>query len=266
MVVPQSPSMHDPVRVLCAASGGLEPRQTTVLPSLGDALVFHATRAAGAAAAVHFACAQAPWCARVLLVEASLSVTEVATLVQLLPARALACLGGFESDKQTMFEAIRRRGAPDHCGMIDYLRSRRLPRDLIWSVEDALALAEADLEPTTDASRKSVRPTQRTLNRHLSRYGPFRVSDWRRIQALLELTEVPSPVSFEQRCWERQHDPRTFRDWLAQYVGVEPRPALATPGWEWKVESALRRHGYVSWPGASRRGSQAHQRPVLAPV
>lgn len=70
----------------------------------------------------------------------------------------------------------------------------------------------------------------------------------------------------EQQAWSTGADPRTLRGWSTELLGVDARAVLETPGWEWKLEAMLRRFGYVTWPGASRRASGAVRQPALSGV
>ena len=250
--------MPHPVRVLCAVHRTLVPCQPHVRPSLGDALVLDAERAARAPALVGEALQAAPWCAVVLLVRGSLVAGEFATLHRELPAGAAVVRGDFESSGPVLADAVRNRGAPSMAELLGYLDRRRLSRALIGAVDDALCLSDSDSDHPKPASQR------RATNRRLAEFGPLRVGHWRRLARLLALTEVTSAAGLDQRAWEAGLDPRSARAWAVELCGIELAAAATCPGWEWKVEGTLRRHGYLPWASATRRLSGVLERPMLA--
>ncbi|MBK6423156.1 MAG: hypothetical protein IPI92_15935 [Gemmatimonadetes bacterium] len=49
-----------------------------------------------------------------------------------------------------------------------------------------------------------------------------------------------------------------------ELCGIDLAVAASCPGWEWKVEAMLRRHGLVAWEAPTRRRSGVLEQPVLA--
>jgi hypothetical protein len=213
---------------------------------------------------VSAALTEAPWCAVVLLAEQPLSVTEAAMLLPILPRTALILHGGLDLDPTRILAALRLRQVPAAAEVCDYLRLRRLPRALIAAVEDALAAreGEGEDEDEDEDGKIAAAPHRSTINRRLAEFGPLRARSWRALLRLLQF-EAPVSLSGEQAAWDAGLDPRTLRARAEEFVGIGPLPALDTPGWEWKLEAALRRHGYVAWPSRTRRSSSAMRMPVV---
>ncbi len=250
--------MPHPVHVFCAVERKLTDYRPPVLPSLGDALAVHATSGSRTPELVSAALAAAPWCAVLLLAEQPLSPAEAGALLPLLPDSTLFLQGGLDLDPTRIIAALRLRAAPAASDLCAYLRLRRLPGELITAVEDALAGRESEIESEQAASD----PNRSTINRRLAEYGPLRARSWRALLRVLQFTtHVTAPA--QQGAVDEEFDSRTFRARSQDLVGLAPRPALGTPGWEWKLEAALRRHRYVTWPGATRRSSAALAAPVL---
>lgn len=249
--------MPHPVHVFCAITRRLTDFRAPVLPSLGDALAVHAAPAARVPELVCEALAAAPWCAVVLLTEQALSGTEVASLLRILPSIIVSVDGGLQAEPASITTQLRLRGAPSREELVGYLRRRGLTRGLIAAIEDALATRE---------NQKVVRsPHPSSINRRLAAFGPLRAADWRALVGLLQF-EAPASISAERAALEAGADPRTLRARTEELLGVSAHPALDTPGWEWKVEAALRRHGYVPWPAPTRRGSAGCAVPMLMEV
>ena len=261
--------MPHPVRVLCAVRRSLVPYQPDVRPSLGDALVIDAEHGALAPAFVGEALQAAPWCAVVLLIRGPLGAREFSILHRELPLSTAAVHGGCESNGQALSDAVRNRGTPSIAGLLAYLARRGLSRPLIDAVDDALRLSDFDYDSDSDSDSDSgydqPKPAsmRRAINRHLAECGPLRVGHWRRLVRLLAFSEAPSTQGLDQRAWEVGFDPRTVRTWAAELLGTDLSAPAECPGWEWKVEAVLRRHGYVPWVEQTRRRSGALARPLL---
>ncbi|MBK7351674.1 MAG: hypothetical protein IPI92_17620 [Gemmatimonadetes bacterium] len=161
---------------------------------------------------------------------------------------------------EALTDAVRRRGAPSISEILAYLDRRRLSRTLIGAVDDALRLSDSD----SDSDHPKPASLRRTTNRHLAEFGPLRVGHWRRLARLLALTEGPSSAGLDQRAWEAGLDPRSARAWAVELCGIDLAVAASCPGWEWKVEAMLRRHGLVAWEAPTRRRSGILEQPVLA--
>ena len=260
--------MPHPLRTLCAVSRTLVPWQPGVLPSLGDALVMDLRRAARHPGAGAEALRTAPWCAVVVLVEGTVPPADLAMALPHLPRGAAALVGSLEGETERLFQAIRRRPQPLGTDLLVYCATRGLPRELRAALEDLLALPDTDTYTDTDTDTGPVAPppSRSAHHRRLAAFGPRRCREWHTMIRLLRVSESPGGGSVEQRAWSTDTDPRTFRGWSAELLGVDARAVLETPGWEWKLEAMLRRFGYVTWPGASRRASGAVRQPALIGV
>jgi hypothetical protein len=237
--------MPSPVHIFCAEARRLTEYRSAVLPSLGDAFAVLAGPAVGAPSTVAEAVAAAPWCAVVLLSRPLPIPPEARVLLSVLPETAPILSGDLTTPPAQIAAAIRQRPVPAATSLLAYLRRRRLAGELVVAVEEALAGGPA----STQGSR---------LNRRLSRFGPLRARSWRALLQILQFTSQPTE--------EAGVDSRTFRARSQDLVGLSPRWVLDTPGWEWKLEAALRRHGYVPWPSVTRRSSAKFTAPVLREV
>lgn len=102
----------------------------------------------------------------------------------------------------------------------------------------------------------------RTLTRRVQALGPLEVRDWRGLARLAQLTGgLPreQPPSLEFAALSAGIDPRTVRRWLRLATDLCWQQCAGMAGWEWVLESALRRYGYVE-RRELRRVSGSHQR------
>jgi hypothetical protein len=102
----------------------------------------------------------------------------------------------------------------------------------------------------------ALRPP-RTLTRRVQALGPLEVRDWRglaRLAQLLAARPPRFPAALETTAFEAEVDPRTLRRWLRLATDRSWAEAGELIGWEWVVESALRRYGYLEF-GELRRVS-----------
>lgn len=255
--------MPNPVHVVCAVAKRLTDYRPPVLPSLGDALAVLAAPASRVPELVSQALTASPWCAVVLLTEEFLSAPDVMALMPILPRTTIVLAGGIGVDPTTLHAALQLRGTPDAAEVSGYLRLRQLPRALIGAVEDALASPESESEKVASGPHRS------SINRRLAAFGRLRAADWRALFRIIQATgrsplhEATTSISTERAALATGTDPRTLRAKTKELLGVRARPALDTPGWEWKVEAALRRHGYLPWPSPTRRSSAGHAMPVF---
>lgn len=102
----------------------------------------------------------------------------------------------------------------------------------------------------------------RTLTRRVQALGPLEVRDWRGLARLAQLaSSLPRehPPSLECAALSAGIDPRTVRRWLRLATDLDWQRCAGLAGWEWVLESALRRYGYVE-RRELRRVSGSHQR------
>ncbi|HXG43624.1 MAG TPA: hypothetical protein VNJ71_02585 [Gemmatimonadales bacterium] len=100
----------------------------------------------------------------------------------------------------------------------------------------------------------SGRRPSRTLSRRVQALGPYEVRDWRALARLTwaaALAGLRSGGSVETAAWEAGSDPRSLRRWVRLFTGLDWEEVRARVGWEWIVELALRRGGYVREPSGA---------------
>lgn len=119
------------------------------------------------------------------------------------------------------------------------------------------------------------RRPRRTLTRRVRELGPLAVRDWRglaRIAQILAARSLRAGTALETAAFEAGVDPRTLRRWLQLATDRSWREASEMAGWEWVLETALRRWGYVNagssgrWAVAIRSGGKGRGRPEPAPA
>lgn len=88
----------------------------------------------------------------------------------------------------------------------------------------------------------------RTLTRRVRALGALEVRDWRglaRLAQILTTPALPGHVSLELAALSAGVDPRSLRRWLRLATDMAWVEAVTRAGWEWVIEMALRRFGYV---------------------
>ncbi len=131
------------------------------------------------------------------------------------------------------------------------LRRRPLPSatSLALWVERRLGIptVATTLAACCGAGGDAPRPP-RTLTRRVQALGPLEVRDWRGLARLAQLAgSLPTehPPSLELAALSAGIDPRTLRRWLRLASDLYWPQCAGLAGWEWVLESALRRYGYV---------------------
>ncbi len=107
-----------------------------------------------------------------------------------------------------------------------------------------------------------ARQPSRTLTRRVAELGSFEIRDWRALSRLTwaaALAQLRPEASLETAAWEAGSDPRSLRRWVRRFTGLEWDQLRARVGWEWIVELALRRGGYVREPSGAAAGAGAMQ-------
>jgi len=254
--------MPSSLTVLCPTAGPLEPFSDQTLPSLGDALIVDLARARYQGEKLLRAVRAAPWCAVCLHSKDPLPTEVFGPILAILPRHVAVLPGTTVLTPRTLTEALRRQPLPEPIDLLDYFRLRQLDRRLIAAVEDALGLPDSDSDSDSD-STKLARRTRSSVDRQVARFGPLRTAHWRALFRLLPILES-SERSAERSAWSHGLDPRTLRGRVVQLIGRDASSALDCPGWEWKLEAALRTHRYLPWPRATRRRSAEVTTPVAA--
>ena len=103
-----------------------------------------------------------------------------------------------------------------------------------------------------------------SLSRKFHDFGAYTAHDWKALNRLI-LASDQEPTALERLAHLLGLDPRTLREDAHRFLGDRAMHATNWPGWEWKIEVALRMGGYPlinhrrpSPPGALRR-SAPHQ-------
>lgn len=227
------------LRLLEPARGGLVFLRTggPDAPSPGTVLV--ADLAAGIPALAEAVLAQraAPWCPLVTLMGDHGFPPSVLAAFEPLPG-SFAPL--YPSDFRTLDlplrveAAVHRRPAPES-GIVARWIEQRLGRP------GAGAILACCVAP-----RPRVGRSGRTLTRRVRELGPLAVRDWRGLTRLVRITAAAGsrPVqSLETTAWDTGVDPRTLQRWLQLATDLPWIEVVRRPGWEWLLESALRRGG-----------------------
>ncbi len=92
----------------------------------------------------------------------------------------------------------------------------------------------------------ALRPP-RTLTRRVQALGPLEVRDWRGIGRLAQslMCRPLQGLTLEGMALDALIDPRTLRRWLRLATDLPWAEVAARVGWEWVLESALRKWSYV---------------------
>jgi hypothetical protein len=195
---------------------------------------------------------ESPWCPLVLLADRNISS---ATLHAFEPVPGTWAIL-YSSDYSHLPATRRARIA---------LRRRPLPSATtlaLW-VERRLGIptVATTLAACCGAGGDAPRPP-RTLTRRVQALGPLEVRDWRGLARLAQLAgglPCENPPSLECAALNAGIDPRTVRRWLRLATDLCWQQCAHLAGWEWVLESALRRFGYVE-RRELRRVSGAAQR------
>lgn len=200
----------------------------------------------------------APWCPLVcLLGEHPLGAATLSTFEPLPGSWATLIPSDFShlEPAARAIKAVRRR-PPPHATTIAQWVEGRLREPGAASVLAACFAEGEDL----------VRPP-RTLTRRIQAMGQLEVRDWRGLARLAQVLAGHSAHAargLERAAWEAEVDPRTLRRWLKIATDAPWSEAAAWPGWEWALESALRRYGYLDRLEVPRLGAAGTRGRALA--
>ncbi|MDX2121599.1 MAG: hypothetical protein SF070_11165 [Gemmatimonadota bacterium] len=141
--------------------------------------------------------------------------------------------GDFEhlSPEQRVIAAVRHRLVPSDASIARWVELR-----LGLSPAGGLLL---------DCLHSGGRPhPPRTLSRRLRALGPFEARDWRGLAELARIVAgVGHGLTLEAQAYLAGLDPRTLRRWLRLATDLRWTEVSRRAGWEWLLESALRRSG-----------------------
>lgn len=134
--------------------------------------------------------------------------------------------------------AVRQRDLPNHFTLTAYIARRSGAEP---DIRDALEYCL-----NTDASADGL--SRSALSRRLHGFGRWTARDWRTLARLIRILHY-AEGSMDAVGWQAGMDPRTLREQCARYLDASPSQALGLPGWEWKLEAALRKGGMA--PGGA---------------
>lgn len=226
----------------------LEPKYQACRPAgsaispLGTILVTEASGEDGVVAVVKAATriVAEPWCPVVFLTSPSrLARTSEAVVEQFDMSPAVITMTGSANvlDPEPILLAVRRRPCPTPERLARYVTGRVGRQDLTDTLRECFRRGMDDNDGGPGLSRS-------TLSRRLLDFEPLKAHDWsdmaRTLAVLLEPDDKLRPSS-------QLHDidPRTVRSRIKLYTGLNFGEVHEQPGWEWVVEAALQRWGYV---------------------
>ncbi|MBK9066859.1 MAG: hypothetical protein IPL76_08225 [Gemmatimonadetes bacterium] len=149
--------------------------------------------------------------------------------------------------------AIRDRTPPTPDTLVRYIRRRTGRSEPVAAL--LTCFERSDLAPALSDS---------TVARHLRDFGKYSARDWRALHRLILATSRVA-TALERLAHLLGLDPRTLRADTHRLLGDLSSHATAWPGWEWKLEAALRRGGYPlrstprATPPTARHRSAPHQ-------
>jgi hypothetical protein len=227
---------------------------------LGSLLLVDLVGGIGAIRAAIDAEAGSPWCPLyIVLSDKPVSAAILQALVDL-PARARFLEAEPRNpliSRTTILAALRSVPPPAPDEIAAYIVRRTRRHDIAGILSECLARC-----PTPSKARQNH--SRSTLSRRLSSFGPLKARDWRALVGIIRALHHPTQpdATIDQIAWACGLDPRTLRDRSNYYLGMHIGEVLEAPSWEWKVEVALRRFGYVSaGPFVERlRGAQMKSR------
>jgi hypothetical protein len=183
---------------------------------------------------------QAPWCPLALVVR---GVPATAGVLQLLTRLHGPLAFVDRSADRTapstreVLNAVQRRADRDPEAMFSYV-SNRLG---LTSLQRLFREANAFADPRPHLHET---PAPRQVSRRLLALGPLGVRDWRWLFQLARLSGA-GQVPIEELARRHGVGARSFRAQVQRYTGVATKSFREWVGWEWVIEAALRRWGYL---------------------
>lgn len=138
--------------------------------------------------------------------------------------------------------AIRRRPAPHACAVAEYIARRLRNASIAEWVARAMSPASCD--------GVIARLSSDAIRRRAAACGALLPRDWEALyRSIAILTELwRNGGTDDSSIWACGCDPRTLRRHVGRFTGLALSLVTRRPGWEWIVEAALRRNGYVQRP------------------
>jgi hypothetical protein len=222
-------------------------------PALGSVLVCNCEIDVVALAQAYSCHSKSPWCPIAVVVPPRLHIDlRVLEAFEPRPGVLVPVVSEWsdlQADPAPLRKALRRRSLPSSSMIAEYVRRRTDRSDVSASLEACLA---------SGLKRQSISPISHrsTLGRHLRDFGPLKPRDWVAVAHIIQtlwLGSFHGAHTVDGAAFQVGIDPRTLRARLLRYCGCDYTQSRVRLGWEWIVEAALRRFGYV-------RGSRVQQR------
>jgi hypothetical protein len=237
--------------VLEPSSSKPYPYQSSRVPALGSMLVCNLEADVVALAQAYSCHAKFPWCPIAVVLPPRLHLDSgVLEAFEPHPGALAPLVAGWtsiEADADQLRSAIIRRPLPSGSTVAGYVRRRTNRADVSATLETCLS---SGLQHQT-ASQVTSRST---LGRHLRSFGPLKPHDWVGIGYVVHTlwaAAAKGAHTVEGAALRTGVDPRTLRTRLQRYCGCGYPQARMCHGWEWVVEAALRRSGYVRASGVA---------------
>jgi hypothetical protein len=223
------------------------------VPALGSVLVCNLEADIVALAEAYSCHSRWPWCPILVVVPPRLGL-DVRVLEAFEPRSGavvpfLSEWASVESDLRSLKDAVRDRARPSGWMLAKYVRRRTRRKSIDRALDMCLA---AGLSPRENG----LMSHRSTLGRHLKDFGPLKPHDWLAVGHLVH-THLAATSSgcrtVEAAALRVGVDPRTLRRRLLRYCGCDYMQSRMRLGWEWLLESVLRRFGYVQTWAVPRR-------------
>jgi len=237
----RSQSGSDPtqscLRLLAAPALPLQPWPATPAP-IGAVLVADVRPGITPLAQALRAQGTAAWCPVCLVVDGGIAPDELYCFEPWPSSFALAVSppGSGWPPAEVILRTVRARPRPEAPDLAAYVAFRTGAPTL-----------EALLKVQFVAPEARSQRSPRTVARHLTELGALLPHEWSRLGDLVGwlLRSWECGGSIERKAAHTGIDQRTLRRWLDRLLGVSPTVAAERPGWEWILELALRRFGYI---------------------
>lgn len=151
--------------------------------------------------------------------------------------RLSATSEAFPASVEAVLAAVRARGNPGPEAIARYVGNR-----VNWDASDTRTLLQC---LAAQQGGGELAPHRGTLWRRLNRLGQLAPSDWRAL-ALILSRSASGRASNERNAVLVNWDTETWRRRVAHLLGPLAAHYQTWPGWEWPLEAALRRWGYVA--------------------
>lgn len=185
--------------------------------------------------------ARAPWCVPCIITCPASAEASVIQAIRSLPGQ-IAFVDYIEDDRWpigTILGAVRDRPPPSGAVLAEFV-ALRTGTNLEWEL--AALLGDQRLEA-------SARPIpDRTLRERLSRFGSLSPRAWRAVGTLCRVASAARGDPMTAIAWRAGVEVRTLRLWARWYLGTSLAEYRQRVGWEWVLEAALRKAGYVEGP------------------